>query len=271
MVPIATGGDRNKDAPLLSLGRGTFVKEIEAALLRGDIDVAVHSAKDLPASIAEGLVIAAFGQRRDALDVLVDRWDSPLDELPPGARIGTGSPRRISQLKAARPDIELLPIRGNVGTRLEKAIGNDYDGVVLAAAGLLRLGRGDAVSEYLAPEICIPDAGQGALAVQARSDASEIIELLTSVNHPPTSIAVRAERAFVAAIGGGCTAPIGAYGQVVAGRLDVIAMAAEPDGSRVVRVRESCDSGDPEAAGRLVADSLISAGAGELASWDGRR
>ena len=271
VVPMSTGGDRNKDAPLISLGRGTFVKEIEAALLRGDIDVAVHSAKDLPASIAEGLVIAAFGQRRDALDVLVDRWDSPLDELPPGARIGTGSPRRISQLKAARPDIELLPIRGNVGTRLEKAAGNDYDGVVLAAAGLLRLGRGETASEYLAPEVCTPDAGQGALAVQARSDSSEIIELLSFVNHAPTSIAVRAERAFVSAIGGGCTAPIGAYGQVVAGRLDVMAMAAEPDGSRVIRVRESCDSGDPEAAGRLVADSLISAGAGELASWDGRR
>jgi hydroxymethylbilane synthase len=271
VVPMSTGGDRNKNAPLLSLGRGTFVMEIEAALLRGDIDVAVHSAKDLPASLADGLVIAAFGPRQDARDVLVDRWNSPLDGLPAGARIGTGSPRRISQLKAARPDIELLPIRGNVGTRLEKAAGNDYDGVVLAAAGLLRLGREDAVSEYLAQEVCTPDAGQGALAVEAREDSPETLDLLSSIDHPPTSIAVRAERAFVAAIGGGCTAPIGAYGQVVAGRLDVMAMAAEPDGSRVIRVRESCDSGDPEAAGRLVADSLISAGAGELASWDGRR
>ena len=160
VVPMSTGGDRSKDAPLLSLGRGTFVKEIEAALLRGEIDMAVHSAKDLPASSTDGLTIAAFGPREDARDVLVDRWNVSFDGLPAGARIGTGSPRRAAQLRALRNDVEIIPVRGNVGTRIEKARGDDYDGVVLAAAGLIRLGRQDAVSEYLSPEICTPDAGQ---------------------------------------------------------------------------------------------------------------
>ena len=271
VVPMSTGGDRAKDAPLLSLGRGTFVKEIEAALLRGEIDVAVHSAKDLPASVADGLTIAAFGPREDARDVLVDRWNAPFEGLPAGARIGTGSPRRTAQLKAIRADVEILPIRGNVGTRLEKAQGDEYDGVVLAAAGLHRLGRQDVASEYLNPEVCTPDAGQGALAVQARADSEQIVELLSQIDDAATSTAVRAERAFVAAIGGGCTSPIGAYASLVDGKLDVTAMAAEPDGSRIVRVHETFDAGDPEAAGGLVAGTLIEAGAGDLSSWDGRQ
>ena len=271
VVPMSTGGDRDKDAPLLSLGRGAFVKEIEAALLRGEIDVAVHSAKDLPTSMADGLTIAAFGPREDARDVLVNRWDATLDGLPAGARIGTGSPRRTAQLKASRADVEILPIRGNVGTRLEKATGEEYDGVVLAAAGLGRLGRLDAVSEYLSPEVCTPDAGQGALAVQTRAESDETIELLSQIDHAPTSTAVRAERALVAAIGGGCTSPIGAYAHLVDGRLEFTAMAAEPDGSRIVRVHETFDAADPEAAGRAIADTLVDAGAGDLSSWDGVR
>ena len=232
---MSTGGDRSKDAPLLSLGRGTFVKEIEAALLRGEIDLAVHSAKDIPASSTHGLTIAAFGPRKDARDVLVDRWNVSFDGLPAGARIGTGSPRRTAQLRALRPDVEILPVRGNVGTRIEKARGDDYDGVVLAAAGLIRLGRQDAVSEYLSPEICTPDAGQGALAVQARSAAEYVIGLVSQIDHGPTSVAVRAERALVEAVGGGCTSPIGAYARLLDGSIEVTAMAAEPDGSRIVR------------------------------------
>ena len=267
VVPMSTGGDRSKDAPLLSLGRGTFVKEIEAALLRGDIDLAVHSAKDLPASSTGDLTIAAFGPREDARDVLLNRWNVSFDGLPAGARIGTGSPRRTAQLKALRPDVEILPIRGNVGTRVEKASGDEYDGAVLAAAGLIRLGRQDAVSEYLSPEVCTPDAGQGALAVQTRSDSQDVIGLVSQIDHAPTSVAVRVERALVEAMGGGCTSPIGVYARLLGGSIDVTAMAAEPDGSRIVRVHETCDASDPEAAGRFVADALIDAGAGDLPSW----
>ena len=267
MVPMSTGGDRSKDAPLLSLGRGTFVKEIEAVLLRGEIDLAVHSAKDLPASSTDGLTIAAFGPREDARDVLVDRWQVSFDRLPAGARIGTGSPRRTAQLRALRPDVEVLPIRGNVGTRIEKARGEDYDGVVLAAAGLIRLGMQDAVSEYLSPEVCTPDVGQGALAVQTRAESEDVVGLVSQIDHAPTSVAVRAERALVEAIGGGCTSPIGVYARLLDGSIAVTAMAAEPDGSRIVRVNETCDASDPEAAGRYVAEALVDAGAGDLQSW----
>ena len=267
MVPMSTGGDRSKDAPLLSLGRGTFVKEIEAGLLTGEIDLAVHSAKDLPASSTDGLTIVAFGPRKDARDVLVDRWQVSFDRLPAGARVGTGSPRRTAQLRALRPDVEVLPIRGNVGTRIEKSSGEDYDGVVLAAAGLIRLGRQDAVSEYLSLEVCTPDAGQGALAVQTRAESKDVIGLVSQIDHAPTSVAVRAERALVEAIGGGCTSPIGAYARLLDGSIAVTAMAAEPDGSRIVRVNETCDASDPEAAGRHVAEALVDAGAGDLQSW----
>ena len=271
VVPMSTGGDRSKDAPLLSLGRGTFVKEIEGALLRGEIDMAVHSAKDLPASSTDGLMIAAFGPREDPRDVLVDRWNVSYDGLPAGARIGTGSPRRAAQLRALRNDVEILPIRGNVGTRIEKARGEDYDAVVLAAAGLIRLGRQGAVSEYLSPEVCTPDAGQGALAVQTRSDSEDVIRLVSEIDHEPTSTAVRAERALVAAMGGGCTSPIGAFARLLDGSIEVTAMAAEPDGSRIVRVRETCAASDPEAAGRLVAEMLVNQGARDLPSWSSGR
>ena len=271
VVPMSTGGDRSKDAPLLSLGRGTFVKEIEGALLRGEIDMAVHSAKDLPASSTDGLMIAAFGPREDPRDVLVDRWNVSYDGLPAGARIGTGSPRRAAQLRALRNDVEILPIRGNVGTRIEKARGEDYDAVVLAAAGLIRLGRQGAVSEYLSPEVCTPDAGQGALAVQTRSDSEDVIRLVSEIDHEPTSTAVRAERALVAAMGGGCTSPIGAFARLLDGSIEVTAMAAEPDGSRIVRVRETCAASDPEAAGRLVAETLVNQGARDLPSWSSGR
>jgi hydroxymethylbilane synthase len=263
-VPLSTGGDRNKTAPLLSMGRGMFVKEIELALLNGEIDFAIHSAKDLPALLTEGLVIAAFSQRQDPRDVLIDRWGLPFVELPAGARLGTSSPRRTAQLKALRPDIEFLPIRGNVGTRVEKARGKDYDGVVLAAAGLVRLNREGEISEYLSPEICTPDVGQGALAIEARADDEDILRLLTSIDHHPTSTAVRAERAFMKAMGGGCTVPVAAYAQLDGNTLSISAMAARPDGSEIIRFAESYDASNPESAGRHAAESLLERGAASI-------
>lgn len=260
VVPLSTRGDRNKAAPLLSMERGMFVKDIELALLNGEIDLAVHSAKDMPAAMPLGLAIAALPKREDARDVLVNRWNAPLNELPFGARLGTSSPRRAAQIKAARPDIEILPIRGNVDTRLQKAASDDYDGAVLAAAGIKRLRRQSEISAYLSPEECVPDVGQGALAVQARAADSEILKLVGAIDHAPTSKAVSAERAFLAAMGGGCTMPTAAYAKLDGDKLRVLAMVAKPDGSEAVRVSESFSSDDPIEVGNAVASALMDSG-----------
>ena len=261
---MTTGGDRNKDAPLLSLGRGTFVKEIELALLNGAIDFAVHSAKDLTAILPEGLALAAAPRREDPRDVLVNRWGLPLAKLPPDARIGTSSPRRTAQLKALRPDLEVLPIRGNVGTRLDKARGDDYDGVVLAAAGLRRLSREAEVSEYLPSDTFTPEVGQGTLAVQARAEDTKAIEMLAEIDHAPSSTALRAERSFLAELGGGCKVPVAAYARLDGAQLNISAMAVLPDGSKIYRAQVTSDGADPEAAGKRAAGALLEAGAREI-------
>lgn len=237
-----------------------FVKEIELALLGGEIDIAVHSAKDMPATLPPGLTIAAFPEREDARDVLVNRWNAPLSELPAGARLGTSSPRRAAQMKAARPDIEILPIRGNVDTRLQKATSNEYDGVMLAAAGILRLGRHSEISAYLSPTECVPDVGQGALAVQVRESDSEMIGFVRVIDHALTSAAVRAERAFLVAMGGGCTMPTAAYAEITDDRLRLLGMVAKPDGSEIYRLSESYDCANPEEAGKSIAALLLEAG-----------
>ena len=264
VVPMTTLGDRAKDAPLLSMGRGMFVKEIALALLRGDIDFAVHSAKDVPSEIPEGLTLAAIGERRDPRDALVNRWGVGFDGLPAGARLGTSSPRRTAQLRARRTDIEFLPIRGNVGTRLDKAGGDDYDGVVLAAAGIQRLGRETEIAEYLPTDWCTPDAGQGALAVQARSGDARVLDILTAAHHEASGTVVYAERAFIAAIGGGCTVPVAAYATLEEDRLHISTMAALPDGTELCRAAVTADSTDPESAGRSAAETLLRRGASDI-------
>ena len=264
VVSITTGGDRRKEAPLLSLGRGTFVKEIELALIDGEIDIAVHSAKDLPASLPEGLTLAGTVPRQDPRDALIDRWGLALMELPPGARLGTSSPRRIAQLMALRPDLAVLPIRGNVGTRIEKAGGTDYDGVVLAAAGLLRLGRQSEISEHLTPDTFTPDVGQGTLAVEVRAEDSRTIEMLRAIDHGPTSLALQAERGFLAALGGGCQVPVAAYARLDGEQLHIAAMAAVPDGSRIFRTEATYDADDAAAAGEGAAEALLATGAREI-------
>lgn len=261
IVSLSTRGDRNKSAPLLSMERGMFVKEIEAALLNGDIDLAVHSAKDMQVETPPGLAVAAYTERQDARDVLVNRWGLPLAELPSGARLGTSSPRRISQLKAARPDIALLPVRGNVDTRIRKANAPEYDGVVLAAAGIIRLGRQAEISAYLSPQECVPDVGQGALAVQVRASDADMLECARAIDHHPTSAAVRAERAFLETLGGGCTLPTAAYARIQADALHIIAMAAHPDGGEIVRLSQTYRASDPTAAGSAIADALLNGGA----------
>ena len=199
---MTTGGDRRKDAALVSLGRGAFARDIESALLAGDVDLAVHSAKDLASELPEGLLVAGCVPRQDPRDALIDRWASPLSKLPPSARIGTGSPRRTALLKSLRPDIEVVPIRGNVGTRVGKVGGPECDGVVIAAAGLARLGRIDEAHEVFPTETFVPDAGQGTLAVEARTGDRTLLEMLApSTTGPPAPPWRPSGRSFAASAG----------------------------------------------------------------------
>ncbi len=264
IVTITTGGDRAKDAPLLSLGRGSFVKDIEQALLDDRIDFAVHRAKVMTSSLPDGLKIKAVGRRQDPRDIQVNRWGVPLSELKPGARFGTSSPRRTAQLKALRPDLEALPIRGNVGTRLDKVGGDEYDGVILAAAGLIRLGRESEVTEYLSTAAFTPDVGQGTLAAEFRDGDSDVAGMLAAVEDSTTAIALQAERAFLTELGGGCKVPVAAHATVNGDELHVAAMAAVPDGTRVFRAELKGSTNDAATAGRRIAQSLLETGAREI-------
>ena len=264
IVTMVPDGDRRKTARLQDLGRGAFVKGLETGLLAGEIDLAVHSAKDMPSTLPEGLSIVAYPHRKDPRDVIIERWGAKLTELPSGARLGTSSPRRAGQLLAARPDIVIVPIRGNVDTRVKQVGAGDFDGVVLAAAGLDRLGWMDRVSEYLDPQICLPDSGQGALAVEARVDEPAVIELLSAVNHPTTWATVSAERAFVEAAGGGCRVPVSAYAIQVGDELGIQTLACLPDGSQVFRSQSTGPVDDPLATGRAAAEALLSTGADKI-------
>lgn len=264
IVPISTEGDRNKESPLQSLGRGTFVKEIEQALLDEEIDFAVHSAKDLTVEVPDGLTAMAAGSRHDPRDVLINRWGLPLKNMPKGARLGTSSPRRTALIKSVRSDLDVRPIRGNVGTRLDKAISDSYDGVVAAAAGVLRLGRDSEICEYLDPEVFTPEVGQGTLAVEARRDDETTINMLTRVADNDTSIALTAERGFLSYLGVGCTIPTAAYARVTDTMLTICSMAALPDGSKVFRATTTAPCTDPDSTGREVAQRLLDAGAKEI-------
>ena len=268
IVQISTGGDRDKESPLQDLGRGIFAKDIEDSLLRGEIDLAAHSAKDLAPDLPEGLVVAGVLEREDPRDVQVNRWGVTLAELPAGARIGTGSPRRSAQLLALKPDLSVLPIRGNVGTRLEKSRGADYDGIVVAAAGLLRLGSRSQITEYLDPDTFTPDSGQGTIALEARRDDPQTLEMIAAVDHGPTRASLTAERAFVNVIGGGCTVPVAAYARAEGEKFRVSAMAALPDGSQMYRIDVHDAIDHPAAAGVHAAEVLLDQGARQIVDRD---
>jgi len=261
---ITTKGDALRDVPLAALGgRGVFVDAIEEALRRREIDLAVHSAKDLPSRVPPDLAIAAFLERADARDVLVSRAGR-LEELPPGARVGTSSLRRVSLIHAVRPDVETVDLRGNVDTRLRKLDAGDYDAIMLAAAGLIRLGLGNRITEWLPAESMLPSPGQGALAIEVRSDDHELRTLVRPLAHEPTEAALAAERAFLAQLGVGCAAAVGAYGTLDAdGRLTLRARIGSSDG-RSVRGHEI---GPPDRAAELgerLADRLLASGGREL-------
>lgn len=270
VVPITSEGDLKHTAPLLSMERGMFVKEIETALLEGEIDLAVHSAKDLPADLPDGLRIGAFAARKDARDVLVNRWGQTLKEIPAGARLGTSSPRRSAQIRAYRPDVDVVPIRGNVGTRLDKVTGGQYDGVVLAAAGIQRLRRQEEISEYLSTDVCVPEVGQGALALEVRSDDNSVEEVLSLVDHEPTRTAVVAERVFLRTMGGGCKVPVSAYAWLIDRNLHISTVAATPDGTRLFRTQMQESAANPEETGRRAALELLDSGAEHIVERETR-
>lgn len=235
---LKTQGDATLDTPLPQIGgKGVFTAELEAALRSGAIDLAVHSLKDLPTDESKGLTIGAIPKRANPHDALVSRGSHTLESLPAHASVGTSSRRRAAQLLVARPDLRMLDIRGNVDTRLRKAMAADgpYDAIVLALAGLDRLGRGDEISQQLPLETMLPAPGQGALAVQCREDAASH-KLLAPLAHRGTTLAVTAERAFLAALGGGCAVPVAAYAEVRLRRLTLRGRVTAPDGSRQVDV-----------------------------------
>jgi hydroxymethylbilane synthase len=259
-----TAGDQAPDRPLTEIGgAGVFTTELENALRAGEIDLAVHSLKDLPIEPAPGLALGAIGQRADARDVLVARDGWTLQTLPQGARLGTCSLRRSAQALAARPDLVIVPLRGNVDTRIRKAHAGEYDAIVLAAAGILRLGREAAISEYLPYEVMLPAPGQGALAMQCRADDERVLALLAPLDHAPTRRAVEAEREFLQGMGGGCSAPVAAYGRLAGdGDLHLSGLVADAEGKRVVRV--AGHGGEPQPLGRRLAHEALALGAAEL-------
>lgn len=264
-VIIASDGDRDTTTPLPALGgQGVFTDALERELLSGAIDFAVHSLKDLPVSTTPGLTVAAVGFRQDARDVLVSAAGWHLATLPIGARVGTCSVRRAAQLLALRSDLTVVPLRGNVDRRLARAAGGEFDAIVLAAAGLVRLGVTGVIREWLPFDRFLPAPGQGALAVQCRTDDGPTLELLATLDTPTTRAATDAERSFLEGLGGGCLAPIAAYASVSDQTITLAGLVAANDGSRVVRVYGSGDVRDGRGVGLRLADEACRRGALEL-------
>lgn len=257
-VVIRTEGDVDKTTPLTVLGRrGVFTSALQAALLNGGIDVAVHSAKDLPSEQPAGLTLAAFPEREDPRDVVVSRHGLPLAALPPAPVIGTSSRRRAVQITRLRPDARIVDLRGNIDTRLQKAWGDELDAIVLAAAGVRRMGWGERITEYLPVDQFVPSPGQGALAVESRANDDPVGNLLARIDDPAVSHAVRAERTFLRAVGGGCTTPVGAYVAEEAGGWRLWGMIAADDGSAVAYAAEFLDAGDLAAHATAIAHELL--------------
>ncbi|MEE8471442.1 MAG: hydroxymethylbilane synthase, partial [Dehalococcoidia bacterium] len=241
-----------------------FVKELEESLASRAIDMAVHSLKDVPTDLSSDFTLAAIGMRIDARDAFISVSGKPLSELPEGAQIATGSQRRAAQIRAFRPDIQIRPLRGNVDTRLSKLYSGEFDGIIVGAAAMLRLGWGDKITEYLPIDCFLPSVGQGALAVEIRSDDRELAVLLSVVNDQPTWQGTQAERAFLSALGGGCRSPIAAMGTVFDSTLHLEGMVANAEGSKILRAVEKGSRADPERVGRLLAKHLLLMGAEEL-------
>lgn len=261
---ISTQGDRIQNVTLSKIGgKGLFVKEIERAMLAGEIDMAVHSMKDVPSQLPDGFSIVCIPKRVNDRDVLISKDHVPFRALPEGAVVGTSSLRRSAQLLSARPDLDIQPIRGNIETRLRKLEEGHFDATILAAAGLERMGWGqDIVTEYLSEDICLPAVGQGALAVECREDDTEIKELLSQINDRETDLTVSAERAFLYQVEGSCQTPIAARATLSGDTIALTGLVARPDGKVILSDRKS--GTEPEQVGKALADKLLDLGAGDI-------
>lgn len=272
LVIIRTEGDRVQDRPLAEMGgRGVFVKAIEDALLAGDADMAVHSLKDMPSELPSGLVLAAIPEREDPSDVIVlpqSRPSAPgappLPLLPADARVGTSGPRRRALLRRLRPDVAVAEVRGNLDTRLRKLDAGEYDALILAAAGLRRLGLGDRISWRMPLDLSIPAVGQGALGIEARAEAAELLRALALLDHAPTRACVTAERAAQGRLRGGCTAPFGAHATLAGETLTLHSILSDPDGARTIAHTLSGPVTDPTNLGIRLAEALLTSGGAEF-------
>lgn len=260
LAPMKTKGDKILDVPLSKIGdKGLFTKELENGLFRGEIDLAVHSLKDMPTILPDGLIISAYCEREEPRDVYLSKNGIPLEELPSGAIIGTSSLRRKSQLKHYRPDLNFMDLRGNLQTRWRKLEESNMEGIVLAAAGVKRLGWEGRITQVLPETVMLSAVGQGSIAIEILASRADIQELLTRINHRTTEKAVRAERALMRTLEGGCQVPIGAFAQVAEGQITLRGMVASLDGVRLIKAEAT--GTDPEMVGRKAAEKLIALGA----------
>lgn len=265
LVKMVTRGDKILDAPLAKVGgKGLFVKELEQGMLEGTADIAVHSMKDVPVEFPEGLHLAAILSREDPTDAFVSNHYASLDDLPTDARIGTSSLRRQCQIKERFPNAEILSLRGNVNTRLSKLDAGDYDAIILASAGLIRLGMADRIRQHLDVSISLPAIGQGAIGIECRADDAEINEILSVLHDQNTGLCVIAERALNRRLNGGCQVPIAGYAQIIDGQLFVRGLVGDPDGSVLYRSERVGSLDQAETIGRLVAEDLLAQGADKI-------
>lgn len=265
LIKMTTKGDRILDAPLSKIGgKGLFTKALETAMLERHTDIAVHSLKDMPAIVPEGLAIACITKRFDPGDAFVSNKYDRFEQLPRGAVIGTSSLRRKAQLLALRPDLTIRDLRGNVNSRLAKLDAGEYDAVILACAGLKRLGFGDRIKEVVSQEDLLPAVGQGALAIEAREGDEEVLDLIKFLNDEDTRTAATLERSFLARVEGGCQVPVGVYAQVKEGGIEAEAVIASLDGAKVYRGKITGSLEEAPALGRQLAESLLADGALEI-------
>lgn len=264
LVKIQTVGDRLQANGATVAGKEAWVREIEQALLDGSIDLAVHSAKDLPTDLADGLTVGAFPEREDPRDAFIGAPGRRFSSLPPGARIGTGSLRRTALLRALRPELEVCPLRGNVPTRLEKIETMELDGVLLACAGLIRLGLEDRILDPLDPDRYVPAGGQGALAIEVRIDDEHVQELVAAIENSDVAAQVRSERAFLAEVGGDCRTPVAVHASIHGVRLRLRALVLSPDGQERVEGSAEGALDAPETLGVTLGRELLQRGAGRL-------
>jgi hydroxymethylbilane synthase len=265
LVKIKTSGDKIQDVPLAKVGgKGLFTKEIEEGMLRYEIDIAVHSMKDVPIQFPPSLTLSVVTEREDPRDVLISRKDLKLDNLPKGAKVGTGSFRRTTQLLHYRPDLEVVPMRGNLETRLNKLESEGLDAIILAAAGLIRLDMADRISEFIEPEIMLPGGGQGAVGIESRKEDLRTLNLIFPLDHEESHCALEAERSFLTRLEGGCQVPIGVYATIEGEILHLRGLVGSLDGKQILKAERKGSVEDPRALGFQLAGEILEMGADKI-------